>query len=70
MRRVIVCTNLSLDGVMQSPARPDEDPRNGFQRGGWAAPYAAMAHAGHVFAAADSLRVRPTDLPGFLQRLA
>ena len=55
MRRVVVCTNLSLDGVMQSPARPDEDPRNGFQRGGWAAPYAAMGHAGHVFAAADSL---------------
>jgi dihydrofolate reductase len=55
MRKVVVCTNLSLDGVMQSPGRPDEDPRNGFQRGGWAAPYAAMAHAGHVFAAADSL---------------
>jgi dihydrofolate reductase len=55
MRKVVVCTNLSIDGVMQSPARSDEDPRNGFQRGGWAAPYAAMAHAGHVFAAADSL---------------
>ncbi len=55
MRKVVVCTNLSLDGVMQSPARPDEDPRNGFQRGGWAAPYAAMPHAGQVFAAADSL---------------
>ena len=55
MRKVVVCTNLSLDGVMQSPARPDEDPRNGFQHGGWAAPYAAMQHAGHVFATADSL---------------
>src|SRR6266513_2337783 len=54
-RRVVVCTNLTLDGVMQSPARPDEDPRNGFQHGGWAAPYAAMTHAGHVFAAADAL---------------
>ncbi len=55
MRKVVVCTNLSLDGVMQAPARPDEDPRNGFQHGGWAAPYAAMTHAGHVFATADSL---------------
>jgi dihydrofolate reductase len=55
MRKVVVCTNLSLDGVMQSPARPDEDLRNGFPHGGWAAPYAAMQHAGHVFAAADSL---------------
>jgi dihydrofolate reductase len=55
LRKVVVCTNLSLDGVMQAPARPDEDPRNGFQHGGWAAAYAAMTHAGHVFAAADSL---------------
>ena len=55
MRKVVVCTNLSLDGVMQAPARPDEDSRNGFQRGGWAAPYGAMAHVGNVFAATDSL---------------
>jgi dihydrofolate reductase len=55
MRKVIVCMNLSLDGVMQSPARADEDARNGFQRGGWGAPYGAMMHAGHVFAGTDSL---------------
>ncbi len=55
MRKVVVCTNLSLDGVMQAPARPDEDQRGGFTRGGWAAPYGAMAHAGQVFAAADAL---------------
>ena len=55
MRKVVVCTNLSLDGVMQAPARPDEDTRNGFEHGGWAAPYAAMSHVGHVFANADAL---------------
>ena len=55
MRKVVVCTNLSLDGVMQAPARPDEDSRTGFQRGGWATPYGAMAHVGNVFAATDSL---------------
>jgi dihydrofolate reductase len=55
MRRVVVCTNLSLDGVMQAPARADEDPRDGFQHGGWATPYAAMAEAGQVFANADAL---------------
>lgn len=54
-RRVVVATNVTLDGVMQSPARADEDPRNGFKHGGWAAPYAAMMHAGHLFAAADAL---------------
>jgi dihydrofolate reductase len=42
MRKVIVFTNLTLDGVMQGPARPDEDARDGFQHGGWGAPYAAM----------------------------
>jgi dihydrofolate reductase len=36
MRRVMVFNNLSLDGVMQAPARPDEDVRGGFQHGGWA----------------------------------
>jgi dihydrofolate reductase len=39
MSRLVVNENLSLDGVMQSPAGPDEDARGGFERGGWAAPY-------------------------------
>jgi dihydrofolate reductase len=39
MRKVIVVNNLSLDGVMQAPGRPDEDTRDGFQYGGWAADY-------------------------------
>ncbi len=43
MRKIIVFTNLTLDGVMQAPARPDEDTRDGFQLGGWGAPYAAMS---------------------------
>ena len=39
MRKVVVNNNLTLDGVMQAPARPDEDTRDGFRHGGWAAPY-------------------------------
>ncbi len=39
MRRVIVNDNVTLDGVMQAPARPDEDRRGGFRHGGWATPY-------------------------------
>jgi dihydrofolate reductase len=37
--RVIVVENVTLDGVMQAPARADEDPRDGFAHGGWAIPY-------------------------------
>ncbi len=48
MRKVIVFTNVTLDGVMQGPARPDEDPRDGFPYGGWGAPYAAMSLAGGI----------------------
>ena len=36
MRKLIAITQLSLDGVMQGPGGPQEDPRNGFTRGGWA----------------------------------
>jgi dihydrofolate reductase len=34
-----VVNHVTLDGVMQSPAHPDEDRRDGFERGGWAPPY-------------------------------
>ena len=40
MSKIVVFENLSLDGVMQAPGRPDEDPRGGFQHGGWGIPYA------------------------------
>jgi dihydrofolate reductase len=40
MRKVVVFMNLTLDGVMQAPGRPDEDRRGGFEHGGWALPYA------------------------------
>ena len=42
MSKVVVFTNLTLDGVMQAPGRPDEDRRGGFEHGGWATPYATM----------------------------
>jgi dihydrofolate reductase len=34
--RIVVINHLTLDGVAQAPARPDEDVRGGFQHGGWA----------------------------------
>ena len=39
MRKVIVLEHISLDGVIQAPGGPDEDPSGGFAYGGWIAPY-------------------------------
>ncbi len=55
MSKVVVFTNLTLDGVMQAPGRPDEDRRGGFEHGGWATPYAAMESAGESMATTSAL---------------
>ena len=39
MRKLISINQVSLDGIIQSPGGPQEDPRGGFKLGGWAAPY-------------------------------
>lgn len=39
MRKIIVLSMISLDGVMQAPGGPDEDRSGGFKHGGWVAPY-------------------------------
>ena len=39
MRKLVVNSMLSLDGVMQAPGGPDEDPTGGFAYGGWGATY-------------------------------
>ena len=40
MRRLITGAFVSLDGVMQAPGGPDEDPTGAFRFGGWVVPYA------------------------------
>lgn len=39
MRKIVVLTMVSLDGVMQAPGGPKEDPSGGFKYGGWTFPY-------------------------------
>ncbi|MBV9094907.1 MAG: dihydrofolate reductase family protein [Streptosporangiaceae bacterium] len=54
---VTVISGVTLDGVVQAPARPEEDTRDGFTRGGWAVPYgdeAATAAWGEVIARATA----------------
>jgi dihydrofolate reductase len=58
MRRIVVATFTSLDGVMQAPGGPQEDPIGGFTFGGWTAPHfddALGASLGEIFG-------RPFDL--------
>jgi dihydrofolate reductase len=50
-------TNVSVDGVMQGLGGPEEDRRDGFERGGWAMPYfdsETAALIGEVYQRADA----------------
>jgi len=52
MRRVIVGAMVSLDGVMQGPGGPEEDPSGGFSYCGWVPPFAneeAFGEIGELF---------------------
>jgi dihydrofolate reductase len=58
MRKILVATFVSLDGVMQAPGGTQEDPTGGFTLGGWIVPYvdeALRASLGEIFG-------RPFDL--------
>src|SRR5215471_565388 len=39
MRKIVVGAMVSMDGVMQAPGLPTEDPTKGFKFGGWVMPY-------------------------------
>lgn len=39
MRKIVVISMITLDGVLQAPGGPEEDTSSGFKFGGWVAPY-------------------------------
>ena len=39
MRKIIILSMITLDGVIQAPGDPEEDPTGGFRYGGWTVPY-------------------------------
>jgi dihydrofolate reductase len=59
MRKLIVAAFISLDGVVQSPGGPEEDPSGGFRLGGWVWPYADEA----TDQAVQDLHSQPFELP-------
>jgi hypothetical protein len=65
MRRVITGAFVSLDGVMQAPGGPKEDPTGGFKFGGWVVPY-----IDEVFGQAVRPAARPQDLRDLCGALA
>ncbi|SDL69435.1 Dihydrofolate reductase [Modicisalibacter muralis] len=58
MRKVIVGAMVSLDGVMQAPGGPQEDPTSGFSYGGWVAPLADEVFGEEI----DKMFSQPFDL--------
>ncbi|MCC5982500.1 MAG: dihydrofolate reductase family protein [Oceanicaulis sp.] len=55
MRTIRIIEHISLDGVIQAPGGPEEDPEAGFEHGGWAFPHADPA-VGEAIGAAHGER--------------
>ena len=63
MRKIVVGAQVSMDGIMQAPGGPTEDPTKGFTFGGWAMPYFNQEFGeeiDHVFTNFDLLLGRKT----------
>jgi dihydrofolate reductase len=58
MRKLVVNTFVSLDGVMQAPGGPEEDPTGGFEQGGWSVNF----WDDQMMASMDEFMGKPFDL--------
>src|SRR3712207_3814620 len=58
MRKLVAITQVTLDGVMQAPGGPEEDPSGGFTHGGWSVNYWDELMGAHM----DEATSRPFDL--------
>jgi len=54
MRKIIVGAQVSIDGVMQGPGGPTEDPTKGFKLGGWSMPYFDEESGGEMMKVFDA----------------
>ena len=57
MRKIIVLSMITLDGVMQAPGTPEEDTSGDFKYGGWVAPY-----FDEVYGKVLEKQLKPADL--------
>ena len=60
MRKIIVLSFITLDGVMQAPGGPEEDSSSGFKYGGWVAPY--FTESDEAAGEFMSKQLKPADL--------
>ena len=57
MRKIIVLSMITLDGVMQAPGAPEEDKSGDFKYGGWVAPY-----GDEVYGKVMEKQMKPADI--------
>lgn len=62
MRRIVITAFISLDGVMQAPGGPEEDPTGRFSLGGWTVPFWEGEGAAEMGAFLDETFGQPFDL--------